>query len=463
MKQLSVLFLVVLSICVGLTPSKGHAKRHYLFLVHGVGGSQSTFYSMDRVLSIELKRLQPDFDVTTKILTYATGDNTKNTLEFAAQVAQTIEESVRSYGGLQDDDKVSVIGHSQGGIVATIWLYQSMLGTAGFYRHHYDHLRNLITLGTPFWGAKAALTGKTLESIFGGWVVPFVGTKEFEGLAFGSKNIQAFRDSAIELLNSGKWSDVFGHVRPLFIAGQAKGIDPILRADSGRYVPETDGVVPFSSARFDFLYVKANSKMVQTGEIKTPSPFVIVPALHSGVTPSQVEVNFPWFKRLTKLDLSSVIGLPQVEDHCILSSQCRNPALQVIMNHLLEIPQITETPDSKNTTSFVVEVRVGFEGLLPNPQKLRIDFFPEDLGKNHKGERRMKIASKRELMSRGLLAQEVTPGHLTNYFLGTSIDTHPNETRHVMMEISAPGFKPLRFQIPVRPTFSTFVDAILTP
>src|SRR5690606_7915045 len=89
-----------------------------------------------------------------------------------------IDETFNKFGGLNENDKISFITHSQGGIITLVWLYHTFLMTDDKYAglrdsalhferlnpQYFKHVRNFITLGTPFWGSKLAPIGLWMKN-----------------------------------------------------------------------------------------------------------------------------------------------------------------------------------------------------------------------------------------------------------------------------------------------------------
>ena len=86
-------------------------------------------------------------------------DNEKTPYDFAKDVTAIIKKTTES-NHFKDEDKISLIMHSQGGLIGSIWMFQSLMSTEGYGSpEEIEHLDSFITLGSPFWGAKSAQWG----------------------------------------------------------------------------------------------------------------------------------------------------------------------------------------------------------------------------------------------------------------------------------------------------------------
>lgn len=297
-KILNLAFVFILSSCTSSptrspnADSQADKPRHIIFFIHGVGGSITTFSKLDVAMKAHLNRLDPHYRYETKVLSYETGDDHKDYVDFTINVAEDIDKTIQTLG---KEDKISFITHSQGGIVALNWIYNVYLARTlpatqlGYpYRAEYfDHIQNVITLGTPFWGSKLGPVALWLKNRctkpghVNSWICnltrPFTsvsGDKELEGVSYNSARSQLFRRKTLDLVSSTQMSEDFSQIRMMNVAGVALGLNALLQIESaGRYVAETDIAVGVPSARFDFIYADVNNSNYQDGEVTPSSVF----------------------------------------------------------------------------------------------------------------------------------------------------------------------------------------------
>ncbi len=141
----------------GASISPGEAPRHrrFIFLVHGLNGSRTTFGDLHLVLKTHGVLIQPETDLKVIPLEYDTGRNGLTTYDFAIAVGDQIERAV---DGLRPTDRLTFVTHSQGGLVSWIWILKSLAGDSGFekFTPYASQTEGLMTLGSPTWGSKMA-------------------------------------------------------------------------------------------------------------------------------------------------------------------------------------------------------------------------------------------------------------------------------------------------------------------
>jgi pimeloyl-ACP methyl ester carboxylesterase len=280
-----------------LTPVLSWAceTKNHIFLIHGIGGDRTTFGQMEKYLN--------NFDncfVTTSF-EYDTGNSFLSTYDFAKSFHDHVLDKVKS-GTISVNDKVSLIMHSQGGIVGNIWL--NMIRQTD--QVLFSQVDSFITLSTPHWGADMANLGKKLFfTLPASWENPIspIGRIELNEMSYGSGTI-----------NDVSWSlpQVFAHksLRPLSLAGYHKTGQSL--------IGEGDVVVPVYSSRADH-YASAENVSLHDSFVPAKftkhetTPLVVVRADH------------------IQMDLPGIASLPK---KCVTSSSCDHPSINVIINHL---------------------------------------------------------------------------------------------------------------------------------
>lgn len=289
--------MLKLLIILLLTPVLSWAceTKNHIFLIHGIGGNRTTFGQMETYLN------QFDKCFVTTSFEYDTGNSFLSTYDFAQSFNNHVQDKIKS-GVISVHDKVSLIMHSQGGIVGNIWL--NMIRQTDMVL--FSQVDSFITLSTPHWGADMANLGKklffTLPETWGNPISP-IGRIELNEMSYGSGTIRDVH-----------WSlpQVFAHksVRPLALAGYHKGADGI--------IGEGDVVVPVYSSRADHYAseetVSFSDSFVAARFTKhETTPFVVVRADH-------IQMTLP--------------GIASLPKKCIKSDTCDHPSIAAITNHL---------------------------------------------------------------------------------------------------------------------------------
>lgn len=270
--------------------------RNYIFLIHGVGGNEDTFGKMKEYL----EALDLCYDVFP--FEYDTGHPTKDTPAFASDFHQFATQVFTSRQG-RPQDKISLIMHSQGGLVGSLWLrYLSES------RHPFvSQVDSFITLSTPFWGANIANLGKKVfyTGLDKNPFSPF-GYVELNEMSFGSKTINNIYQD---------FNGIFSlpHIRPLAIGG--------IKETANILVGEDDLAVPIYSSRPDHYRLAINQSAkrgpasIKASEFKKTQTFKYVT-----VKSTHFNLNLP--------------GVASIPFECVLEVSCNHPSLPYIVNHL---------------------------------------------------------------------------------------------------------------------------------
>ena len=178
--------------------------RHFIVTIHGIRSEEKDLGYLDQVLLAHLKQLKPDVNYIILPFKYATGTN-KNLFSFAYDnLSRFLRENIKSP---TQDDSLIFVTHSQGGMISTIW---KAAATYGYFKStslnakptteeirllddkiYADITDQIITLGTPFWGANIARTAIDLNILDDGF------TTELKDLVFNSDLITWLRQYAV--------------------------------------------------------------------------------------------------------------------------------------------------------------------------------------------------------------------------------------------------------------------------
>lgn len=210
MKLFALLFVVLTNFSCSTffhrTPAstdQNYKPRHVIITVHGLSGNALTWGDFEPITKNYLSLINPDYEVIVSNFVYPTGKSEKlSTFDFANDLNRHIESLFRDRP-LQPDDRISLVGHSQGGLVSYIWFFSRIMNDH-LDQKYIKQVDNIITLGTPFWGSKLAsiLTDKNAPNI-----VPLVNLlaatpitrKELLDMSFGSDVVHKFRQLAIQI------------------------------------------------------------------------------------------------------------------------------------------------------------------------------------------------------------------------------------------------------------------------
>ncbi|MEQ1878154.1 MAG: hypothetical protein ABL958_16040, partial [Bdellovibrionia bacterium] len=167
MKQILIFVtaLLIFSACTTPSANRGPASEpvptHYIFLVHGITGDQTHFGAMKEALNVHLNRLNPQYRYDISPFDYDTKSDVKDVMDFANDINAKIMAHLKAKG-FGPKDKISIVAHSQGGIVMSIWLFRLFTQVPGYgngpesVNIRPDQMDSFVTLGTPFWGSKLA-------------------------------------------------------------------------------------------------------------------------------------------------------------------------------------------------------------------------------------------------------------------------------------------------------------------
>ncbi|WPU65326.1 esterase/lipase family protein [Peredibacter starrii] len=269
-------------------------SKNHIFLIHGIGGGKSTFGSLEKILNAQNECYQA------RSFEYDTGSD-RTPKEFS----QDFHKYVSSFP-IAANDKISLVMHSQGGLVGTLWLNHLLTEKLELLKQ----VDAFVTLSTPFWGANTAHVGKVLfyslpAKVETNPVSPF-GRNELNEMSFGSATIHEMSQNLESIFAS------IPNLRPLAVAG--------MRRKPGPKLGEDDLIVPTYSMRPNRIYLKDDVQLfnrmarspasfVETNEI----PFVMVPADHI---------------RLTQA------GVAYIPEKCEKDLDCGHPSLKFILDQI---------------------------------------------------------------------------------------------------------------------------------
>jgi hypothetical protein len=462
--------------------------RHIIFLVHGIGGGAATFPNMREALRNHLAKLGPsNVSYAVSLYRYETVKAGKNTYDFAQGLTTHMDDVFKRIGGLRKTDKISLVVHSQGGIVSTIWVFGTLLKRPGFDHKYFKHLDSFITLGTPFWGTKQAIWGAGLLSLFSEEKRDLKGDAEIRDMEFGSNKIFDFRNSAIKVmdhklvlalikkqirtLNVGGFIPVRQHSH-VFDTSNPLNILSFIRENlTGLEYVESDGAVVLPSSQFDFIHAEDENEAYVDGSTIPVESFhetdfaehTVVPALHAN----------PLFPKMNVIK-----SIAQVPAECIQDLNCDHPTIKLIVKHLLHQPDAIHNDDLKHMSSFLLDVNVtlpeGSEHIEADSVKFEWDHLPSNLqiarGNEFTSSGKMRVVDP-DLDSIPQLKDDVKSVDPTRYrrFFFTGVIDHSFDPRQpknfvpafIDFTISNPYLKTRHVRAKVRATTSTYLNVAL--
>jgi len=309
--KMTLLFTLVLSFTT-LTHARtlvdACAQVNHIFLLHGLDGTPSSFGSMGAYL----EKQSPCYKAYG--FAYDTGNDKLTTYDFADDFHEYVEQRVKN-GTIGPYDKISMIMHSQGGIIGNIWLENILQKDPQLF----SQVDSFITLSTPHWGAEIANIGNRvfftlLPDRLGARLSPF-GKLELNEMSWGSRTIHNMM-----LSFSTIWSS---HLRPLAMGG--------IHKRNTKLLGEHDTMVPVYSSRADHYFlnqeldVNAEDGRIEQAQFEKTNkmPFVVVKATH-----------FAAF---------ALPGIASIPTSC-LDSDCQHPTLGPVTDHLAGRAVASVTP-----------------------------------------------------------------------------------------------------------------------
>lgn len=370
MKILS-LFLVLAAIisCSHLQnriPSSESAvkPRHLIITVHGLSGNKDTFGFFGEATKQYLNILTPNYEIITTNFVYATGKSEKQgAIDFAVgpEGLGAFIKKQFAERPLTSQDKISLVAHSQGGLVSYMWYFSAIIAQGDGYIYA-KQVDSIITLGTPFWGSKIASVLTDENNIN---IIPLIkkfapdefkmSRREIADLAYGSDTVDAFRKVAIEIDNNPTLAaeieklpvrlvNIIGILpsdrNHLFSSASRSGnliskttktvinliYDIFTRSYAGSTRVESDIAVPVPSSRWNFIYtptklITQNTVINQTeykdfSHLLDSSKFLFTESAH------------------LPFDNENTLSMAYINKACMAAESCEHPTFRYMIQHL---------------------------------------------------------------------------------------------------------------------------------
>lgn len=436
-----IIFVLVLSFFVQSSVYAEHTQRHLVVLVHGVASSPESFGALPEALREQLKIESPQTNWEILTFKYDTGRNDRSIFDFSLDLAKYIKAHLK---GNSKTTKVSLIMHSQGGLIGMRMLSEMYKNNPLYFPEIKNQIDAFITLGTPFWGSKIALFASRLKPIFDYLNLPLhdrFGAKELKDLEIASDYGPLFRREMIEFQGEHFAESFKFNSRALIIAGITENLDILAPIGSGKYRFEDDMAVPLPSAHLDFYYYLANGanrtevkvRDFEFSNVVNDDDYMIINAMHFSPLPESEQ-----FK-----------GISSLPKRCISISyeECDHPIFRPIMNHLLMRAQ--DPYFKRDLTSFGVDLKINFKNLKINQKDIELKFSSKTKHAN--------IGQIKELYSR--VKRWDSAGNL-RYFTTGEIDSKKalSKRAEFQLEVLNKGQLLQKIQLPVEITKTTYIE-----
>ena len=301
------------------------AGRHFVFLIHGIGGrGRTTFSYLKHALDYRLNDGEKD---TSKQCNraihfdYKTGDDRYTTIDFAKAFSNFLDDVYSKSYSIQDSDKISIVAHSQGGLVGMQWMIQNYSGNPGFINNYIDKMESFTTLSTPFWGASIANIAKSFSAHR---YTPF-GRKELEEMSYGSDSIFNFYTHFREINDLDIMKPISKNVRLSNVGGYQGAPNILRKLRISAKLFENDTTVPVTSSRMSFINNRSIKENYNENDIVNSKMF-------------KITADFPYYLVKAGHFKAKVVGLKgiaKIPFDCIDNEKCIHPSFNLIINNLL--------------------------------------------------------------------------------------------------------------------------------
>jgi pimeloyl-ACP methyl ester carboxylesterase len=417
-------------------PSK---PRHLVVLVHGIAGEPGDFGSMAEALERHLAVADTGYRWQAVSFAYDTGHDVKDTQHFARRLGEFVRAHLPR---ANDADRFSVVCHSQGGLVTSLLVYNTLAGLEGFAPGLLEHMDAWVTLGTPFWGAKTAAFGLPFAESLNPFASFLPGTRQLADMTFGSDAIFAMRHALIGLSQQGRRLEV----RALNLAGYVPAYNVIAPLSEGANEFESDTAVLLPSARMDFLYAVDQHRREPMHKLGREAFAETRFADHYGVV-----VGLHW------LPFEHVQSLVDVPDSCVEHAGCEHPTFGYVLRHLRgDRVRLSDTHLQK-MTGFLLDLNLQLEpghGVAASDVQVQLATPPAGVEISRLLEPYSRFDS--DVVEDPRYVRVALTGTIEGAWDGERFADTP-----LTFSLHVPGYAPRVIEAVVRPTWSTFVDVAL--
>lgn len=377
--SLVIILLISTSTAFSYSGSKDAAPQkndRLIVWIHGIGSSKSDTGFMKQTLEKHLPSMDRSQNYRVEFFDYETTNPKKTIVDFKENLNAFLTEVNSS---LASGTKVSLVAHSQGGLITYLWLNEACAVKA---KHPICRkIDSLTTLGSPLWGSRMASLAYTLKNNFGDILhLAEFGKAQLKDLALLSdatfERLELFTSSG-----SKNFRDLFRkQIRLKVISGYApldsRLVGPLF---PGHGLVEDDMSVPLVSTDPQVIVMKNG---VQRKNLM-PIQYHTVRSMHMPSLKSIIS------KYLGSEQLARLIGifdyssLTDVHESCLSDDlrNCQTPVVIPLINHILNRP---EEQQQRNFRSFSVIGKINITQDVMNGLE-ELDVVPQIQGPDELG------------------------------------------------------------------------------
>lgn len=351
---LLLLSVLVLASCETFKAFRGPASvkpKHYIITIHGIAGSPDSFQGILPALEEHLYAVNQSYDISLRNFKYSTGEKAAEIERFVSEFENYL---VKEIPVLNDGDKISLVTHSQGGLVGYIWYLKALDGVDLKQRAYMERVNGFVTLGAPFWGSRTTFLIK--KFIPNADIQDFI----FDTLKYGDQEITDLTAASEKIygyfsrMAQKNYVNIYYDPRMLNISGvvpASKGEEMAKKSKFLKFINdlkkkvvkvfdyrlnvgtrwESDQAVNVASARLGFYYYsdaitrymeleKKNNLNVEDFDysrfFKTDPKYILVEGVHAKAS------GYPDY------------AIASVPDQCIDPGQCKHPTYLYVFKHL---------------------------------------------------------------------------------------------------------------------------------
>lgn len=153
--------------------AEGSRPRHFVITVHGVRGNEMSFGALPTILPNTLSEIDPRFEVIPVNWTYPVGKERDKELDPHGIAKKLNKDHFLNpdsvFHDFKDEDKISIIGYSMGGLMTMTWYYDTMFNYAQYppgkqarLERFLERVENVVGLAPVYWGSMDAELGWSL-------------------------------------------------------------------------------------------------------------------------------------------------------------------------------------------------------------------------------------------------------------------------------------------------------------
>lgn len=442
------IFLIVAIIILNFSISAN--ESHFVFFIHGIASKPESFGHLAEILKEQHQNVQNGSNLYIENFQYQTENDEIDVNKISIQLAEFIDEKIQAnQGNLKLGDKLSIIAHSQGGLIATRYLLRSAMGDVRYHKKYLGNFDSFFTLGTPFWGSKVAILGtklKALARLIGLDILSDFGSTQLAQMQVTAPTIDELRYLLLEPFAQTLMEQLQAQIKFVHFAGMPEPLKFLRPFVTGKNQFEDDTAVPLPSTQLDFFYYVENNDYKNKSVINVEDFY----ATHFSKDENFYPVNAfhsPIFKNSQKHH-----GIGYFSSNCLGEKYiyCSHPVLAPMVEALFDLRQ-SRRPRT-DYSSFAFDLRLRFKEKLSEKllKKLKINIKASDA--------QTKIGKPSEVFKRVRRFDE----HGNYYLYHTGyINNSDRENGEVSLVISLPGFERKMVKIPVAKGRTTFLDLTL--